>query len=129
MKKDHLKMIQKVIARMGSNSFLLKGWSVTLVSALFAIAGRDANKNLVYVTFIPVVTFWILDAYFLREERSFRRLYDKVRILDEEQIDFSMNPYDPQSGQGRIIPFWNPLLLAFYGALIAFILILKYFIN
>jgi hypothetical protein len=34
----HLQMIQAVITRMGSNSFLLKGWSVTLVAALFALA-------------------------------------------------------------------------------------------
>jgi len=31
-------MIQAVINRMASNSFLLKGWTVMLVSALFALA-------------------------------------------------------------------------------------------
>ena len=32
-KIKHLEMIQAVIVRMGNNSFLLKGWSVTLISA------------------------------------------------------------------------------------------------
>ena len=34
----HLKMVQAVITRMAGNSFLIKGWSVTLVAALFALA-------------------------------------------------------------------------------------------
>jgi len=33
-KLKHLEMIQDVIKRMASNSFLLKGWSLTLVVAL-----------------------------------------------------------------------------------------------
>ncbi len=37
-KLKHLEMIQGVVNRMASNSFQLKGWSVVLVSALFALA-------------------------------------------------------------------------------------------
>ena len=40
-KIKHLEMIQGVINRMASNSFLLKGWTVVLVSALFALAAND----------------------------------------------------------------------------------------
>jgi hypothetical protein len=32
-KIKHLEMIQAVISRLANNSFLLKGWSITLVSA------------------------------------------------------------------------------------------------
>ena len=42
-KVAHLEMIQRVIARMASNSFLIKRWSVTLVVALFALAAADRN--------------------------------------------------------------------------------------
>ena len=34
-KQKHLELIQGVINRLSSNSFLLKGWSVVLISALF----------------------------------------------------------------------------------------------
>ncbi|MEN9503463.1 MAG: hypothetical protein RI964_2748 [Pseudomonadota bacterium] len=34
----HLEMLQQVITRMASNSFLIKGWSITLISALLAFA-------------------------------------------------------------------------------------------
>ena len=45
----------------------------------------------VYLTCFPVVIFWVLDAYFLRQERLFRRLYDRVRGAKGEPVDFSMD--------------------------------------
>ena len=48
MKKDYLEMIQKVIDRMGNNSFLLKGWAVLVIVALFTsryIAFVLLNEN------------------------------------------------------------------------------------
>jgi hypothetical protein len=90
-KLDHLQMLQAVITRMAGNSFLLKGWSVTLVSALFALAADKANVYFVYLAYFPVAMFWALDGYFLRQERLFRRLYDRVRVLPENAIDFSMD--------------------------------------
>ena len=40
-KRADLEMIQAVINRMSVNSFLLKGWSVGLVSALIAAGSED----------------------------------------------------------------------------------------
>jgi hypothetical protein len=34
-KRKHLEFIQGVITRMNTSSFLIKGWTITLVSALF----------------------------------------------------------------------------------------------
>ena len=34
-KMKHLEMIQGVISRMANNSFMLKGWAVTLVAGIF----------------------------------------------------------------------------------------------
>ncbi len=90
-KLKHLELIQNIINRMASNSFLIKGWCVTLVSAVFVLAAKDANTTFIAVAFFPVLIFWILNAYFLRQERLFRKLYDKVRVTDEDAIDFSMN--------------------------------------
>lgn len=84
-------MIQAVITRMASNSFALKGWAVTLVAGLFALSSKDANQFYYLVTYIPIVVFWYLDAYYLCQERMYRNLYEKVRKLSEQEIDFSMN--------------------------------------
>lgn len=90
-KLKHLELIQGVINRMAGNSFLLKGWSVTLTSALFALAAKDANPFFVYLAYFPCATFWALDGYFLRQERLYRELYKEVAGRRPNEIDFSMN--------------------------------------
>lgn len=56
-KINHLQMIQGVISRMTSNSFSLKGWAVTLVAGIFALASKDADKMYFIVAYIPIVVF------------------------------------------------------------------------
>ena len=90
-KQSHLSMIQGIVNRLSSNSFLLKGWSVVLVSAMFAFAAKDSKMIFIYLAYFPAVAFWGLDGYFLHQERLYRALYDYVRIRDEKDIDFSMN--------------------------------------
>ena len=95
-KHKHLEMIQGVINRMANSSFLLKGWAVTLVAGIFALASRDADKIYFLVAYVPIVAFWGLDAYYLRQECLYRKLYDKVRMKEENEIDFSMNAALPE---------------------------------
>jgi hypothetical protein len=45
---------------------------------------------MVIVAYLPVLMFWWLDAYFLRQERLFRELFDQVRTNGKEEADFSM---------------------------------------
>ena len=59
----HLEMIQGVINRMAGNSFKLKGWAVTLVAGIFALASRDTDKLYFLIAYIPIVIFWGLDSY------------------------------------------------------------------
>ena len=89
-------MIQGVINRMASNSFMLKGWAVTLVAGIFALAAKDADKLYFIISYVPIFVFWGLDAFYLRQERLYRRLYDKVRNQAEAEIDFSMNANLPE---------------------------------
>ncbi len=76
----HLELIQDVIERHARTAFVLKGWSVTLVAAVFLLAVRGADPALAMVAgLLPAITFWGLDAYYLRQERMYRALYDHVR--------------------------------------------------
>jgi hypothetical protein len=72
----HIELIQSVVNRLASNSFAMKGWSVTLVVGLFALSAKEANPWYLAVALIPAVCFWFLDAYYLWQERLFRELYD-----------------------------------------------------
>lgn len=123
-KKAHLEMLQGIVNRLSQNSFLLKGWSVILISALFALAAREANPLFVYLAYFPAIAFWILDAYFLWQERLFRALYDRVRMLKEEDVDFSM---DTSTVKARI-GLWTEVILSktlvfFHGTVVLTILI------
>ena len=90
-KLKHLEFIQGVITRMNYNSFLIKGWSVTLVAAIFALAAKDANIRYAIVAYIPVVVFWMLDGFFVSQEKQYRELYRDVAGKEEAAIDFNMN--------------------------------------
>lgn len=118
-KQKHLEFIQAVITRMAGNSFLIRGWSVTVVSALFALQVVDGSPCLISITYLPVIVFWCLDAYYLRQEKLYRKLYDAVRILEEKNIDFSLET-STYSKEVACIPklcFSNTVLI-FHGALL-----------
>jgi hypothetical protein len=123
----HLEMIQGVINRMAGNSFLIKGWSVTMVSALFALAAAGSNPLFAYLAYFPALAFWALDAYFLRQERLFRKLYHHVRALPETAIDFSMNtsPFEDQVNPTILVAFSKTLRL-FHGTVVATIVIIMF---
>ena len=90
-KHTHLQMIQGIINRLSNNSFLLKGWSVVLVSAMFALAAKDTNSFFVLLAYFPAISFWGLDGFFLYQERLYRAHYNQVRELSEDEIDYSMD--------------------------------------
>ncbi|MDD4051823.1 MAG: hypothetical protein PHR28_08000 [candidate division Zixibacteria bacterium] len=89
-KISYLQMIQAVIERMARNSFSLKEWTVLLISALIALDMAKTEWRLVYIAYFPGLSFWILDGYYLWQERLYRKLYDTARVLDEKEIDFGL---------------------------------------
>ncbi len=90
-KIKHLEFIQTVISRQAKNSFLLKGWVITLIAALFAFVPKDGGLRPVLSVYSLIFIFWMLDSYYLWQEKLFRFLYDHVRKLKEDEIDFDMN--------------------------------------
>jgi len=118
-KLKHLEMLQGIIQRMATNSFMLKGWNVVLVSAIFALASSPVKHHLVFIAYLPAFMFWLLDGYFLRQERLFRKLYDKVRVTSEDMIDFSMDT-TPVAGQVASWPrvMFSRTLFLFHGAIV-----------
>lgn len=105
-KHKHLEMIQGVINRMAANSFSLKGWAVTLVAGIFALASKDTDKLYFLVAYVPIIVFWGLDSYYLLQERLYRALYGKVRKLDDNKIDYDMNANLPEFKSDKN-SFWS----------------------
>jgi len=98
MSKDklkHLEFIQNVITRMNTNSFQIKGWTVTIVTAILVIYASTKNYYFVLSGIFPTLIFWFLDTYYLTQERKFRGLYNDVAEVSEnpKQIKlFAMRP-------------------------------------
>lgn len=116
--EKHLALVQGVINRLAGNSFSLKGWSVTLVSALLALAAKDADTWLVAIALLPTLTFWGLDGYFLAQERLFRGLYARLIDPNEQTPAFSMVP-EPFTAAKWARSTFSRTLLAFHGAVFA----------
>lgn len=75
----YLEIIQEVIKRMAGNSFLIKGWAITVSLAGFGlfVSNNDERTFLGLVAFAAFI-FWLLDAYYLKKERVFIKLYEKI---------------------------------------------------
>ena len=130
-KRKHLEFIQGAINRMAGNLFFLRGWTITLIVALFAFFAKETNTDFIFVVYFPVIIFWILDGYFLSQERLFRALYNHVRKLDEKEIDFSMNTseYNEDKRNGWLRSMFSSTLLFFYLPLVGVMLLVTYLIN
>lgn len=90
-KIKHIEMIEVIIERMAKNSFQLKGWSMTLIALVGAISVQGADKRFILLAFIPIIGFWILDAFYLQQERKYKQLYKNIVAKDENQIDFNLD--------------------------------------
>lgn len=124
---EHLKLIQGIIERMGRNSFAIKAGAVTISAAVAAVApGSTFVVSIGGVVLILVL--WALDAFYLRQERAFRGLYDKIRTglpADFGNQDyFSMAAEPDRSRVARIRSTLSSMfaasLLILYVALVLF---------
>ena len=108
-KIKHLEMLQNVISRMSNNSFLLKGWAITLLAGFYALSSNNTDKAYYLVSYLPTIAFWLLDSYYLYLEKQYRCLYDKVRVLPDDRIDYNMNAVSSDSAISRT-EFWKCML-------------------
>ncbi len=124
----HLEFTQNIISRMAQNSFLVKGWVITLVSALFALSAKEADASYVLVAYFPALFFWLLDGYFLYQERMFRNIYDDIRT--QKSTDFSFVRNDPNTGTSDWAKaIFSKTLLLFHGVILLTLLFIMFYIE
>lgn len=123
----YLNMIQDIIKRMAENSFAMKNWCIAISSALFGINTWKAEDWKAYLLIlIPIIMFWYLDAYYLRQERLFRGVYDRVRKMSNDELNKSnYSLMVPKEGTSEykdsydlLDVFFSPIERWFYGILI-----------
>ena len=131
---QYFTIIQDVINRMAQNSFLIKAWTITLITAIFLLTFSIVNSLIFGVLLAITVIFWVLDSYYLKLERIYRRLYKtKVEEYNDNQKRKSMKLFDMDYEPYKILEQKLPRIMIskteilFYlpvvGALICFLII------
>ena len=115
-----LDLIQACITRMASNSFLLKGWTISIIAVVLALADKSLEPALLSsLVLIPLFSFWYLDAFFLRTEKMYRKMYQWV--LEKRRVNDTTDLYDLNPHRfGTQVPsiwrvMWSITLRWFYG--------------
>lgn len=125
-KVKHLEMIQGIINRMNQNSFMLKGWMITIVSALLVIYADKGNIVYLIVTIFPILVFWFLDAYYLQQERKFRGVYNDI-VCGEDIALFNMpiKEYNRKKDckYSYCNVFWSKTIAGLYCTILVIVLI------
>ncbi|MCE2564618.1 hypothetical protein [Komagataeibacter sp. FNDCF1] len=128
-KIKHLDYIQAVITRMATASFSIKTAAITITGAVIALMPKLDTCHWNYRTLlllVPIVSFWYLDAYYLKMERCFRHLYDAVRT-SQAPTDFSMSlePYLSRESMWKVMaqPPLSILYIATTIVLIVFLML------
>lgn len=117
-KFKHLDYIQAAIGRMANNSFLFKGWAITIAAGLSAFAATNTKGALLLIAITSTLLFWALDGYYLWLERSFIALYEKVACATVADNELSMKIDKRQALRRWAATCVRLHLVAFYGAII-----------
>ena len=117
-----VEITQDVIDRMGTNSFVIKGWAITLVVASLIFGGASYYH---FIAFLPWLMFWYLDAYFLRLERLYRKSYGWLilnRLTSPEHLlDMDRTNLERRFGKdikSLLRVMFSMTLIVFYGLLL-----------
>ena len=114
---EHLKLIQNVIDRQARNSFWLRGWNATLAAAWLAFVARAGGGVAApwYLIPLPFLLLFLLDGYYLWQERLFRRLYDHTRR--QESTDFAMDTASFRAQESYGAAVFSRTTVLFHGAI------------
>lgn len=120
-----IEMVQNIIDRMARNSFMLKGWAVTLVVVSLLVEGQKIHFA---VAFLPSLVFWALDAYFLRLEGCYKKLHEWLIVNRPANRDnmFDMNARRFEKNVDSILTIMiSPTLSLFYGTILVMVFIIN----
>jgi len=122
-------LVQGCINRMSSNSFMCKGWLLSLIIAILALLPESINrKSICIIILLANLCFWWLDTYYLQQERMFRWKYEwiiKNRPNGNMDYLYDLNPNNNQMWMNHEkcdayifkIMFWNKCITPMYGGI------------
>ena len=127
-------LIQGCINRMANNSFLLKGWLVSIIAVVVTLSLDEMNKFVITLMVIMItISFWYLDSYFLRMEKLYRKMYEWVlenRKQGNRDFQYDLNPhrFDTQVERVSYI-MCSKTMRWFYGIIILLIVMISVYYS
>jgi hypothetical protein len=115
-----LQMIQAIITRLSGNSSTLKGFAVTIVTALLGVSINAHKASYAWLGAYPVVVLGLLDAYYLALERLYRRLYNTAVNEGDAAWGLSAGGATPSEVAKAV---GSPSVWLFYGAALIVVVI------
>lgn len=110
--RKHLDFIQSAITRISTNSFQIKGMTITVVTALITVYVATGNIIFIFLSGLPSLFFWFLDSYYLLQERKLRGIYEDVAEINNKVnvrlFEMPMHKYN--SSIDKKYRYWNVFL-------------------
>lgn len=132
--EKHLEFLQNNIGRMNQCSFHMKGWAITLASAMIAVfvtsitKENSGNKIYIYAAVASTILFWILDSLYLSKERKLIAIYNNVIGTGEGTLEISEYEIPINKCKGWKYSVFRVMLLPteilLYGAIIIGLVVL-----
>lgn len=123
MNTKYLELIQKIISRMAESSFRVKQLSLVTLAASWGLLNRTEYVFHIFMGMcILTCAFWYLSSFYLRCERMYRNLYDRMvsDFSEKSLMDFRLTPtIEDRQRVGLLIQVMiRPTELCFFLALL-----------
>lgn len=101
-----LGILQSIISRMASNSFYIKGWDLTIFIGVIALKKNITHygNSIFWALIVTSVSFFLLDAYYLQQERAFRNFIWKEKRWWKCQLSLNISRTGRQTGYASCYP-------------------------
>lgn len=124
--EKEIDLIQACIERMSQHSFQLKGWLITLIGVLLTLGKKEIILVNIFLIFISI-TFWYLNAVYLRYEKQYRELYAwviKERVNGNKEFFYDLDISRFNNIESRKSLMFKNTLKVFYGTVTIALIIL-----
>lgn len=102
-KRQHLAFAQDIISRMSQSSSNVKSWLLPVVTATYGYAFTQESIAVALLGMIVTLVFAFLDIGYLRTERMYRNLYERIAAEDTSIPPYSLNYKQTQETRKTIL--------------------------
>jgi len=132
----HISMLQGIINRMSSNCSNCKTWAITILAAMLVlIVDKNIGFSNIWICYIPVALFFLLDCYYLGLEKTFRDKQSDflVKVSNNNFVDELFEIKDLPNFFGQLLATIKGMLsfstTPIYGLIILFVYILGRYMH